>query len=141
MSTLYIIYNAKSTLLGKLNYVYRKAKCPDPANSPACAACELTHGPSLSLSESATWKQTKERILHCNIVQLHVDEMPESLRQWRQQEDLKTPLVVAEVSPAAYKVLLAAEDLAQVRSDHERFLQLLKSRVAEAGISEIVVNV
>jgi hypothetical protein len=30
---LYIVYNAKSTLYGKLNYVYRKAICPDPVST------------------------------------------------------------------------------------------------------------
>ncbi|THC92738.1 hypothetical protein EYZ11_007786 [Aspergillus tanneri] len=106
--TLYIIYNAKSTLLGKLNYVYRKTTCPDPAARPACAACELTHGPSLRLTESLEWKSTKAHILHANIVQAHTDELPEALSQWMRQQGVSIPAVIVEPAQpsSGFQVLL-----------------------------------
>jgi hypothetical protein len=146
--TIYIIYNAKSTLLGKINYVYRKTTCPDPAINPACAACELTHGPSLSLSESSRWKQTKACISNANIAQIHLDERPGPLFQWMKQHAISTPAVIIkpvissdQEGSGAFKVLLTAEDLSHVRTDHGEFLRMLKSRIADADILNVTVDV
>ncbi|KMU92400.1 hypothetical protein CIHG_10221 [Coccidioides immitis H538.4] len=140
-TTLYIIYNAKSSLLGKINYVYRKSTCPDPATKPACAACELTHGVSLRLAESAEWKATKARILHATIMQLHTDELPPALADWIRQAKVQTPAVVVQpdVASTDFQVLLMSEDLARVRLDHGAFLRLLQSRASEAGVQGIEV--
>jgi hypothetical protein len=147
LPTIYIIYNAKSTLLGKLNYVYRKASCPDPATNPACAACELTHGPSLSLSETQEWKQTKSRISNANVVQVHLDERPSSLFQWMKKHGVDTPAVIVEstsgsnsVSDENFKALLTAEDLSRVRQDHEKFLEQLHSRILKERIPNIKIE-
>ena len=40
--TLYILYNANSTIWGKLQYSYRHITAP--AEKPACAACDITNG-------------------------------------------------------------------------------------------------
>lgn len=137
LPTIYIIYNAKSTLLGKFNYVYRKTTCPDPADNPACAACELTHGPSLRLSESQEWTKTKSRILHVNVVQVHIDERPATLAKWMKENGILAPAVVAQLSGNSadqFKQLMTLEDLARVRHDHEKFLELLRDRSRDAGI-------
>lgn len=150
--TIYIVYNAKSTFLGKVNYVYRKTTCPDPHSSPACAACELTHGPSLRLTETDEWEATKARIQHAAVVQVHTDERPAVLARWMKENELSTPAVIADVEPAAadegsdrdskrFVVLLATEDLSEVRRDHNRFLQLLKRRCAERDITGVEVEV
>ena len=68
-STIYIIYNAKGSIIGKLNYAYRKLTTP----SSPCAACDLTHG-GLRLSETAQWMATKKQI-NAEVKQLHVDEL------------------------------------------------------------------
>lgn len=145
--TIYIVYNAKSTLLGKVNYVYRKATCPNPATDPACAACELTHGPSLSLSESSQWKQTKARISNANIVQIHLDERPAPLFQWMKQHAISAPAVIIkpaissnEEGSGTFKVLLTAEDLSRLRNDHGEFLRTLKSRLADAETPNVTVS-
>lgn len=146
--TVYIVYNAKSTLLGKVNYVYRKATCPNPAMNPACAACELTHGPSLSLSESSQWKETKACISNANIVQIHLDERPGPLFQWMKQHAISTPAVIVKLvissnkeGSESFKVLLTAEDLSYARNDHREFLRMLKSRIADAEIPNVKVDV
>lgn len=146
--TIYIVYNAKSTLLGKMSYVYRKTTCPDPGMNPACAACELTHGPSLSLHESSQWQQTKACISNANIVQVHLDGRPGPLFQWMKQHSIRSPAVILkpvtqsdQVEGESYKILLTAEDLARVRDNHEMFLRTLKSRIDESGPSSIKVNV
>lgn len=72
---LYIVYNADSTVLGKLRYGYGKLSSDKKS---ACAACDLTHG-GLSLSETKAWKQAKEDIAardpQLKLVQWHRDEM------------------------------------------------------------------
>ena len=79
--TLYIIYNADASIIGKFNYAYRKLTAPKDA--PACAACDITHG-GLHLNEAAEWKSAKEEIAREaeNLVlkQLHRDEMGGEVR-------------------------------------------------------------
>jgi hypothetical protein len=58
--TLYIIYNATGTIMGKLSYGYKKINCPKDAD-PICAACEITHG-GLSLKETPGWVAAKSEI-------------------------------------------------------------------------------
>jgi hypothetical protein len=70
-STIYILYNAKASLFGKLNYACRKLSAP-PEQS-ACAACDLTHG-GLRLHESDEWQATKKKI-PAHFEQLHTDEL------------------------------------------------------------------
>ena len=69
--TIYILYNAKASILGKLDYARRKLSAPEDA-SP-CAACDLTHG-GLRLNESALWKDAK-RSINARFEQLHQDEL------------------------------------------------------------------
>jgi len=73
-STIYIIYNAKGSFSGKLNYAYRKLTTP----ASACAACDLTHG-GLRLTETAEWTATKGRI-GAVVKQLHIDELDSDVR-------------------------------------------------------------
>jgi hypothetical protein len=73
--TVYIIYNAKASVLGKLNYVYRKATAPQGEST--CAACDLTHG-GINLTETEEWKETKAKI-GADVKQLHLDELTEEV--------------------------------------------------------------
>lgn len=74
--TLYIIYNADASLMGKLNYGYRKLTAGK--DKPACAACDITHG-GLHLDETAEWKKAKEEMAreaeNVTLKQLHRDQM------------------------------------------------------------------
>lgn len=76
-TNIYILYNAKASLLGKLDYARRKLSAP-PDASP-CYACDLTHG-GLRLNESAEWTKTKQRIVDVNLQQLHFDELSSEVR-------------------------------------------------------------
>lgn len=73
-SIIYIIYNAKGSFSGKLNYAYRKLTTP----ASSCAACELTHG-GLRLTETAEWTATKAKI-GAEVRQLHIDELDSEVR-------------------------------------------------------------
>lgn len=74
--TLYILYNADASLLGKLTYSYRKLTAPK--DQPACAACDITHG-GLHLDETAEWRDAKVEIAReaedVALRQLHRDQM------------------------------------------------------------------
>jgi hypothetical protein len=87
-STIYIIYNAKGSLTGKLSYAYRKVT---EANSP-CAACDLTHG-GLRLTETAEWSATKKQI-GAEVQQLHIDQLSKEVCLYSSitQSFLKFPL-------------------------------------------------
>ena len=74
--TLYLIYNADGSILGKLRYGYRKVTAPAD-RGPVCAACDLTHG-GMSLSETPAWVAAKAEIEHSSnlkVVQWHRDEL------------------------------------------------------------------
>lgn len=81
--TLHIVYNADSTIMGKLRYGYSKWQSKPSDSEPTCAACDITHG-GLSLSETKAWKQAKEEITaqdpHLRVVQWHRDEMNPQVR-------------------------------------------------------------
>lgn len=74
--TLYIVYNANGSVMGKITYAYRKLNCDKDSASP-CAACDITHG-GLSLKETPEWVQTKAEIqksLNLQVKQQHQDEL------------------------------------------------------------------
>jgi hypothetical protein len=73
--TLYILYNADASVLGKLNYSYRKLTAPK--DKPACSACDITHG-GLRLDETEKWKEVKGQIEREGgwvVKQMHRDEV------------------------------------------------------------------
>ena len=77
--TILILYNATSTLLGKVSYSYRKLTC-SKSDDTACAACDITHG-GLHLDETARWNEAK-RVLEgreVGVRQLHKDELDEAV--------------------------------------------------------------
>ena len=78
--TLFILYNADASILGKLNYSYRKLTAPKDCG-PACAACDITHG-GLHLDETGEWKEVKRQVSArsvggggVEVKQLHRDEL------------------------------------------------------------------
>lgn len=81
--TILIIYNATTTLLGKITYSYRHITCKGSEN-PACAACDITHG-GLHLDETKEWKAAKAELLKSydgagvEVRQLHRDELDKNV--------------------------------------------------------------
>ena len=74
-NTLYIIFNANASVMGKLSYGYRKLT--SPKDRPACAACDITNG-GLHLEQSAAWKEAKAEIGRegeVEVRELHRDEL------------------------------------------------------------------
>ena len=78
---LYLVYNADGSVMGKIQYGYRKITCPKDGES-VCAACDITHG-GLSLKETQSWVKAKEQIRATSgieIKQLHRDELSAEVR-------------------------------------------------------------
>ncbi|KAK6371201.1 hypothetical protein LTS17_008932 [Exophiala oligosperma] len=133
-STIYILYNANASLLGKLNYACRKITAS--TDSSPCAACDLTHG-GLKLDESAAWKKTKARI-GAKVEQLHRDESTSEVRDFIKANSLKYPVVLGRAGTSPLKVLLKPEDLSTVSADHSAFLALLARRAEEEKIPLVI---
>ncbi len=87
--TLYILYNADASVLGKLNYGYRKLRQSKDCDDPACAACDITHG-GLSLKETPEWVEVKKEIegSGLEIVQWHRDEISANVMLWRPTDEM-----------------------------------------------------
>jgi len=75
MATLYIIYNANGSVLGKAQYAFKKLS--SSASDSPCSACDLTHN-GLNLTETRQWSSTKERI-GAKVYQLHRDELDDDV--------------------------------------------------------------
>ena len=81
---IYIVYNAKASVVGKLTYVYRKVTASK--DESVCAACDLTHG-GINLTDTEEWKETKAKI-GADVKQLHLDELTDEVQS-------KTHLTIA----------------------------------------------
>lgn len=80
-STLFIVYNADGSVMGKVQYAYRKVTSAKDAEA-VCAACDITHG-GLSLSETPAWVQAKGEIeasSNLKVVQWHRNELAPEVR-------------------------------------------------------------
>jgi len=145
-STIFILYNARASILGKLDYARRKLTAS--AGASACSACDLTHG-GLRLEESAAWQETKKQI-NAPVKQLHQDELtPEvseirgicpgdrhtlQLRDFVSSKNLRYPMVLGQSDNGPLKVLIDSEALQTVAADHSAFLSLLSKRAQEESV-------
>lgn len=131
-STLYILYNADASLLGKLNYGYRKICTPSSAENPACAACDITHG-GLSLNETPEWSTAKKSIEAdgVKVTQWHRDEMSKELRTWFEGSGAKYPAIVRSSEKEggeAYELVLGREELAGCGGDPHVLVKKLRGK-------------
>ena len=84
--TLLILYNASGTLLGHASYAYHHLRATP---GKECSACALTHGPRLSLGETAGWTALKARLEHGEVAgldgrgvgvrQLHTEDLTDQV--------------------------------------------------------------
>lgn len=133
---LYILYNADASIMGKLNYGYRKLCKPSSSTNPACAACDITHG-GLSLSESEQWTSAKADMMKdygagLKISQLHRDEVKEPLKTWIMQTGVKYPAVVRsrgdQDSVDSFELLVTREELAQCGGEPKALVKILRGK-------------
>ena len=164
---IYILYNARGSLLGKANYAYRKLTSPSPSAASAstsspnqpdresvCAACDLTHA-GLSLTETPLWKSTKRRLISSGgsktavqVEQLHQDELTPELRTWMKGKEMVYPMVLARMEQDEQErteVVMSREELGRcgrrsVKEDgHDLFLETLRDNVKQKMGLEMVI--
>ncbi|GAB7360237.1 hypothetical protein MBLNU230_g7997t1 [Neophaeotheca triangularis] len=125
---LIIIYNADSSLRGKLNYAYRKLSSSTPED-PACAACDITHG-GLSLKEVPNWSKTKSSIetQGWNVLQWHRDEVEPHVKSWIQEQGLRYPTVVARREDATLEQVADTAELADCAGDASKLTGILSKK-------------
>ncbi|KAL9590293.1 MAG: hypothetical protein Q9203_000916 [Teloschistes exilis] len=130
--TLYILYNADASVMGKLSYSYRKLTSRDP-DKPACAACDITHG-GLHLDETSQWKTAKVEIVGSGAVkevkQLHRDELDKETKSFVQSQSLRYPMVLAQEEASGLRVLMDDRQLAGFKGDPQAFMQTLRERLS-----------
>ncbi|KAK5937492.1 hypothetical protein PMZ80_010110 [Knufia obscura] len=108
--TLYVLYNADGTVMGKLKYGYRKLASKDCDS--ACAACDITHG-GLSLSETPKWVESKKEIegQGLKVVQWHRDEISPNLKDFVNSSGLRYPAVVLDSGSDSFTTVMTSADL------------------------------
>lgn len=129
---LIIIYNADSTIRGKLAYAYRKVTSSSKEN-PACAACDITHG-GLSLDEVAGWKDAKKKIESegFRVLQWHRDEVEEPVKQWAKSNDQRYPLVLLR-KDGEMTLVADTPDLVSCAGDPNQLVEKLKEKKLISG--------
>lgn len=158
--TLYILYNANSTLLGKLHYGYRKLRPSNTHSNPACAACDITHG-GLTLSESPKWLESKEEIERAGnlkVMQLHRDEVgglrggdgDGGLGAWIKERSIRWPAVVLgrrkdaagesegmESGSEIFELVVEKEELISCGGKPEELVKMLRGKGVLGGIASL----
>ncbi|KAI9728224.1 MAG: hypothetical protein M1828_004685 [Chrysothrix sp. TS-e1954] len=128
-TTLYILYNADSTVSGKLRYGYKKIMSSSK-EEPTCAACDLTHG-GLSLTETSGWSTTKSKIesgMNGKVVQWHRDEVNEDIGRFMKSQDLRYPAVLLKRNNQTLGLVMDRTALAKCAGDPSTFMKQLENQ-------------
>ncbi|KAL8918389.1 MAG: hypothetical protein Q9172_005448 [Xanthocarpia lactea] len=142
-TTLYILYNADASLIGKLNYGFRKLTASSK-DKPACAACDITHG-GLHLDETVEWKKVKEGLIAgdggkgVELKQLHRDEVGGEVREYVESNKYRYPMVLMGEAAGGqgYKLVMDHEELAACNGNAQQFvLKLREKGVFGAGATK-----
>lgn len=151
--TLYVLYSAQGSMLGHLKYAYYHIRGDSEF---ACAACDITHGKSLSLSELPAWQALKERFEKgqvgelgpVQVKQLHTDEQTKEVgpdggvashglttatcrqvRSFLRESSIEIPCVLLQTGDVV-KLVMSKQDLQSCSGDQAKFEQMLPERAA-----------
>ncbi|KAI4268664.1 MAG: hypothetical protein L6R38_007769 [Xanthoria sp. 2 TBL-2021] len=129
--TLFILYNADASVMGKLSYGYKKLTNKDK-DKPTCAACDITHG-GLSLDETSQWKAAKADLLDSGAVkdikQFHRDELDHEIKEFVQSRGLQFPMVLARNEGSDLRSVMSSEDLATFKGDPQTFMKKIRDHL------------
>lgn len=124
LQEIFVVYDADGTVAGELVYLARKW-----FGKGHCAACDITHGPR---REKQEWKNFKQA-LGVPVKNIHRDEM--DIELYRATRQHVFPNVVGRLSDESHVLLMDPNELDTCKGDVERFGQLLKTKLANIGIS------
>ncbi|KAL8645715.1 MAG: hypothetical protein Q9226_007175 [Calogaya cf. arnoldii] len=131
-TTLYILYNADASVMGKLTYGYKKLTNKDK-DKPTCAACDITHG-GLSLDETSQWKAAKNELVESGAVkdvkQFHRDELDQETKEYVQSQGLKFPMVLVQDEGSGLRSVMSSEELATFKGDPQTFMKKIREQLA-----------
>ncbi|KAL8885703.1 MAG: hypothetical protein Q9205_007678 [Flavoplaca limonia] len=129
--TLYILYNADASVMGKLSYGYKKLTNKDK-DKPTCAACDITHG-GLSLDETPQWKAAKKDLVESGAVkdvkQFHRDELDQETKEFVQSQGLHFPMVLAQNEGSGLRSVMSSEELATFKGDPQTFVTKIREQL------------
>ncbi|KAF1832029.1 hypothetical protein BDW02DRAFT_632354 [Decorospora gaudefroyi] len=131
--TLYVLYNADASVMGKLKYGYRKI-CHSSEENPACAACDITHG-GLSLKETPAWVEAKKEIeaeSGYKVVQWHRDELSNEMKKFIESKGVSYPTIVSNQADGDFAEVMNSSELAECKGDAQKVL----ARLREKGIMQ-----
>lgn len=142
--TLYILYNADGSVLGKLRYGYKKLSSNKTCDGPVCSvsdpsdshhfvltakACDITHG-GLSLSETPEWVEAKKSIEQNDfkVVQLHRDELTDKLKEYVKTTQLRYPAVLLDSGDGSLSTTMSNTELNECAGKPSALLEALKEK-------------
>ncbi|KAF2035471.1 hypothetical protein EK21DRAFT_106997 [Setomelanomma holmii] len=127
--TLYILYNADASIMGKLKYGYRKIRKSSEDN-PACAACDITHD-GLSLQESPNWVEAK-KVLQTEsgykVVQQHRDEISDEIKDFLRAANVRYPTILADKEEGGFTEVMVSSELAACKGNAQHLLNKLRDK-------------
>lgn len=121
--SLYVIYNADSTLTGEILYLAKKA-----LGFGHCAACDITHGPRGEKPEFSALKSTFGWTIP--LLNIHRDQMDETLRACVHRV---LPAVVARTD-AGDCLLVDPHELAECAGSVDGFVYVVEQRAKQMGL-------
>lgn len=154
--TLYVIYNADGSVLGKLQYGYKKLTWNKSQQDTPCAACDITHG-GLSLNPTQSWIDTKKKIEDSRpglqVKELHRDEVPAEVSvpleiynffsfvkygfnfcftsikvsDYLKKNEVSLPVAMMKPTNGDFRVVIDKTALNGCNGDAAKFLELLKA--------------
>lgn len=154
--TLYVIYNANGSVLGKLQYGYKKLTWDKSQRDTPCAACDITHG-GLSLNPTQAWIDTKKKIEESRaglqVKEIHRDELPAEVSpqlemytfqifvsfffnfcfnsikvsDYIKKNEISLPVALMKPSNGDLRVVIDKTALNGCNGDAAKFLELLKA--------------
>ena len=115
--TIICIYNASSTLIGELNYLYKKI-----FQHESCGMCDLSH--NLTGIKKKEWKEMEAQSDHRYSL-LHINELPKNIPRNLIEE---LPCVIQQ-HEESFNLLLTREELSSCDGNIKTFTTLLDRKL------------
>ena len=114
--TIYCIYNANGSILGEINYLFKKYLLGFD-----CSMCRISHN---SFYEKKEWK---DKVLQSdlNLKTVHIDEQSDDLYQF---SNGKAPCVVGE-NNEGFKFIFENDELNEFNGNVQKFFEVLEKKV------------
>lgn len=110
------VYDANGSLLGELNYLWKKA-----FHSFTCSMCDITHN---LITTKKKWKTAVQNCRY-NISTYHLDDQPTLIKKTTQNN---TPCVVKVEGSSSY-ILISNDELKTIDGNVDSFFSLIDKKM------------